>query len=166
SLRPLKSITLDAVGFDVRKVNVGTGDEESKTARFNHDGKKLVIQLDSPWPAGRDGALRIDYRLQDPKDGLHFFAPGTSDPEAPLSVWSQGQPISNRYWIPCLDEPDQRQTTELVVTVPVGFDVISNGKLLERKENSDQKTVTFDWRQDKPHPSYLVTLVVGQFDVV
>src|SRR5439155_1413548 len=31
--------------------------------------------------------------------------------------------------------------------------------------NTD-KSVTFHWRQDKPHVSYLVTLVVGRFDVV
>jgi aminopeptidase N len=50
--------------------------------------------------------------------------------------------------------------------VPAGNEVVSNGKLLSRKEDTGSKTVTFDWRQDKPHPSYLVTLVVGKFDVV
>jgi aminopeptidase N len=165
SLRSIKSISLDAVAFEVTKVSVGSGSHE-KPAQFNHDGKKLVIQLESPWPAGRDGTFHIEYRVREPKDGLHFFAPGKTDYEAPLEVWSQGEPTSNRYWIPCIDEPDQRQTTELVVTVPPGFDVVSNGTLIERKENPDDRTVTFDWRQDKPHPSYLVTLVVGQFDVV
>jgi aminopeptidase N len=166
SLRPIKSISLDAVDFEVKKVAMSAGTEESKPARYNHDGKKLMIQLDSPWPAGRDGTIHVVYRVREPKQGLHFFAPGKADPEIPLEVWSQGEPISNRYWIPCLDEPDQRQTTELVVTVPRGFDVVSNGKLIERKDNPSAQTVTFDWRQDKPHPSYLVTLVVGQFDVV
>ena len=42
---------------------------------------------------------------------------------------------------------------------------MSNGKLIEKRSNAD-KTVTFHWRQDKPHVSYLVTLVVGRFDVV
>src|SRR5439155_14326773 len=107
-------------GFEVKQVALGTGKEEAKPARFDHDGKRLVIQLDSLWPAGRDGSLRIAYRVHDPQEGLHFFAPSKTDPEAPLAVWSQGQPISNRYWIPCLDEPDQRQTTEIVATVPEG----------------------------------------------
>ena len=51
------------------------------------------------------------------------------------------------------------------VTVARGFEVLSNGKLLSTKENSD-KTVTFHWLQDKPHVSYLVTLVVGKFEIV
>src|SRR5262249_34353741 len=46
-----------------------------------------------------------------------------------------------------------------------GFEVLSNGALLSRKEN-DNKTVTYHWKQEKSHSSYLVTLVVGQFDVV
>ena len=43
---------------------------------------------------------------------------------------------------------------------------VSNGKLARRQDNPSDKTTTFDWRQEIPHPSYLVTLVVGQFDVV
>jgi aminopeptidase N len=80
-------------------------------------------------------------------------------------VWSQGEPSSNRYWFPCIDEPDQKQTTRVVATVPADCEAVSNGKLLRREPNSDG-TVTFDWVQDKPHAAYLVTLVVGQFDIV
>jgi aminopeptidase N len=163
-LRPLKHIELDAVDFRVNKVTVANGGE-SLPAQYKHDGKKLTVLLDARWEAGREATLRVEYRVENPKDGLHFFGPTAAESDAPLIVWSQGEPVSNRSWFPCIDEPDQRQTTQIVVTVPEGFEAISNGKLLSRKENTD-KTVTFDWRQDKAHPSYLVTLVVGQFDVV
>src|SRR5207248_1277996 len=66
SLRPIKSISLDAAGFEVKQVALGTSKEEAKPARFDHVGKRLVIQLDSPWPAGRDGSLRIAYRVHEP----------------------------------------------------------------------------------------------------
>jgi aminopeptidase N len=166
SLRTIRTISLDAVGFEIKQVTLANGSQDGKGAHFSHDGKKLTIDLDSPWPAGKSGTLSIDYRVRDPKDGLHFFAPTASDPKAPLSVWSQGEPVSNRYWFPCVDEPGQRQTTQMIVTVPEGFEAVSNGKLVERKENPADHTVTFDWRQDKPHPAYLVTLAVGQYDVV
>jgi aminopeptidase N len=166
SRRPIKSIELDAVDFEISKVTLANGTQEPVTPRTSYDRKKLVVYLEPGWPANHKGTLHIDYRLVEPKDGLHFFAPSKSDPKVPLSVWSQGEPSSNRYWIPCVDHPDQRQTTQLVVTVPEGFEVLSNGKLVERKENASDKTVTFDWRQDKPHPAYLVTMVVGQFEVV
>ena len=167
SLREIKHIDLDAAEFKIKGVSLAAnGKEKPRTVPFTHDGKKLTVLLDSPWTAGQEAALRVDYRVENPKEGLHFFGPTKEDPQAPLTVWSQGEPISNHHWFPCIDAPDERQTTEIVVTVPEGFEAISNGKLLSRKPNPDSKTVTFDWRQDKEHPAYLVTLVIGQFDVV
>jgi aminopeptidase N len=166
SLRPVAAVSLDAVEFEVKEVRIRQGGREEKSAHFDHDGRKLVIDLDSTWPAGREAEVLIDYRVRDPRDGLHFFSPSEAEPDVPLMVWSQGEATTNRYWFPCLDQPDQRQTSELVVTVADGFEVLSNGKLVDRKANPDDKTVTFHWRQDKPHPSYLVTLVVGRFEVV
>jgi aminopeptidase N len=166
-LRDLKHLELDAAAFKVKEVRLAADKKESpRTVPFTHDGNKLTVVLDPPWPTGQEAILCVDYRVENPKEGLHFFGPTKEDPKAPLTVWSQGEPISNRYWFPCIDAPDERQTTEIVVTVPEGFEAISNGKLLSRKTNPDGKTVTFDWRQDKEHPSYLVTLVIGQFDVV
>jgi aminopeptidase N len=165
-IRPTQSINLDAVGFQVKQVTLAKGSDNPVPAKYTYDGNKLGIDLGSRWTPGQEGVIHVAYHVQDPKDGLHFFAPSKSEPDVPLLVWSQGEPTSNRYWIPCYDEPDQRQTTEIIATVPAGNEVVSNGKLLSRKENTGAKTVTYDWRQDKPHPSYLVTLVVGKFDVV
>jgi aminopeptidase N len=164
SLRPIAAISLDAVGFEVSKVTLATGDK-AEPLRFSHGGRKLAIDLEPAWPADRSGVLRIDYRVREPRAGLHFFGPSPGEPDVPLTVWSQGEPDTNRYWFPCRDQLNQRQTTELVVTVADGLEVVSNGKLVERQSHPD-KTVTFHWRQDKPHPAYLVTLVVGPFDIV
>ncbi|MFL5245287.1 MAG: M1 family aminopeptidase [Gemmataceae bacterium] len=165
-LRPLNSITLDAVDFEVSKVAIGNGGAEAVPARFEHHGGKLVIDLEPAWPTGKDATLSIDYRVREPKAGLHFFGPTAAEPEVPLTVWSQGESTTNRYWIPCLDRPNQRQTSELVVTAPEGFEVLSNGSLVEQTKNAAEKTSTFHWLQDKPHPSYLITLVIGQYDIV
>lgn len=158
--REVASFELDAVDFEVKKVSA-----DDAPLHFSHDGKKLAIDLEPAWPANKAGKLKIEYRIREPKAGLHFFGPSAAEPDVPLTVWSQGEPTTNRHWIPCIDEPVQRQSTELVVTVAEGFEVLSNGKLVSRKDNAD-KSATFHWKQDKPHPSYLVTLVVGKFDVV
>jgi aminopeptidase N len=175
TFRPTKHVTLDAVGFEVKHVVLGAvnasdennpeQDKPRPPLTFRHDGKKLDVDLPAEWPAEQDGWLVISYRVREPKDGLFFFGPTATEPNVPFTVWSQGESITNRYWFPCLDHPDQKQTTELVVTVAHGFEVLSNGKLVETKPNDD-KTVTFHWKQDQPHVSYLVTLVVGKFDIV
>ncbi len=175
TMHPARHIPLDAVGFEVSQVFLGAvndsnpdnpaQDKPRGPLEFRHDGKKLDIDLPAEWPAERDGWLVVRYRVREPKDGLFFFGPTPSEPNVPLTVWSQGEAVTNRYWFPCFDHPDQKQTTELVVTVAEGFEVLSNGKLIDKKPNDD-KTVTFHWKQDKPHVSYLVTLVVGKFDIV
>ena len=165
-VRPTRTVSLDAVDFEVKTVRVQAGEKSIDPAHFTVDGKKLIVDLGSRLQAGQEGKLDIVYLVREPKDGLHFFAPTKADPDTPRLLWSQGETSTNRYWIPCIDEPDQRQTTEIVVTVPEGFEAVSNGKLFERQANPTDKTVTFVWRQDIPHPSYLVTLVVGEFDVV
>jgi aminopeptidase N len=165
-LRPTRTINLDAVNFEVKQVTLARGHDDAAPVRYTYDGQKLRIDLGNRWSAGQEGTLTIAYRVENPTTGLHFFGPSSTEPDAPLQVWSHGEPLNNRHWIPCYDEPDQRQTTQVVATVPEGFEALSNGKLLERKDNPRDKTVTFNWRQDKPHPSYLVTLAVGQFDIV
>src|SRR5262245_48647691 len=140
-LRPLTSFALDAVGFEVKKVQSSGHD-----VPFSHDGNKLVLDCDPPWPQDSEKSLTITYRIHEPKDGLYFFGPTAAEPDVPLTVWSQGEPVSNRYWIPCLDHPNEKQTTELIVTVTEGFEVLSNGRLVSKRTNDD-KTVTFHWSQ-------------------
>ncbi|MCH7911122.1 MAG: hypothetical protein IIB38_16105, partial [Candidatus Hydrogenedentes bacterium] len=52
-------------------------------------------------------------------------------------------------------------TSEIIVTFPKGFVALSNGVLLETTENADSKTA--HWAQTIPHPSYLVSLIVGRY---
>jgi aminopeptidase N len=164
SLRPVTSLSLDAVEFEVKKVTLAD-DNGGTPLPFSHDGKKLDVDLDPAWPAHHAATLRVEYRVRDPRAGLHFFHPTPAEPDLPSTVWSQGEPTENRYWFPSFDHPGQKQTTELVVTAADGFEVLSNGKLVDKKTNGDG-TVTWHWSQQQPHVSYLVTLVVGKFDVV
>jgi aminopeptidase N len=58
-------------------------------------------------------------------------------------------------------------TTELTVSVPAGWVALSNGTCVEHEIGVDDgKLSMFHFRLDRPHPSYLVTLVAGQFAVL
>src|SRR5262249_32701094 len=50
SLRSIQHISLDAVGFEVKKVALTTPEREAVPAYFHHDGKKLVIDVEPAWP--------------------------------------------------------------------------------------------------------------------
>ncbi|NEP17670.1 MAG: M1 family metallopeptidase, partial [Leptolyngbya sp. SIO4C1] len=50
------------------------------------------------------------------------------------------------------------------VRVPKRFFAISNGELVSTTEDGEAKV--YHWRLDQVHPSYLMTLAVGEFDVI
>lgn len=160
---PLAALSLDAPFLTISSVT-----HQARDLNFSHDGKTLSIVFDPPLPAGAETALDITYSCSDPADGLIW----TITPPSDLArgdafvpqIHSQGQPESNRYWFPTHDSPNERLATELIVTVPQGFIVSSNGRLAS--SNSAQGRTTFHWIQDLPHPAYLVSLVVGKFDVI
>lgn len=165
TLRPLTSIRLDAVNHDVSSVRGARGEKPAGPLTFDNTGRELVIQLPGQARAGEAWQLAIDYSVSNPSTGLHFFGPSKTVPGQPLMVWSHGEPTSNRYWFPSQDHPNERQSTEIVATVPdESFECLSNGQLLSREKQADGR-VRFHWRQKRPHVSYLVTLVVGRFAV-
>src|SRR5205807_1911402 len=80
--------------------------------------------------------------------------------DRPRQIWTQGQAEDTRYWLPSFDFPNQKLTTELIAIVPPELTVISNGKLVEAKDGR------WHFRQDVPHPAYLMTIAAGQFSLV
>ncbi len=163
ALRDVTSITLNAVDFNVTQISLTNSEGYVRQVEYINNGEHINILLgDNILRKGDSATISIQYSITDPKTGLHFFAPTDAEPKIPLQVWSQGESITNRYWVPCFDHPNEMQTTEMIVTAADTNEVISNGKLLSKKNNGDG-TATFHWLQDKPHVSYLMTLIVGEF---
>lgn len=163
ALRDLRSVRLDAVGFEVSDVRVGLAGGEMAKAEIRNDGESIEVFFgDATLTTGANAKIEIAYTIHEPTSGLHFFGPSAAEPEVPYVVWSQGETTDNRYWVPCFDHPNEMQTTEMNITVATGNEAISNGKLISKKDNPD-KTTTFHWLQDKPHAAYLMTMVVGEF---
>ncbi len=154
----LEAFSLDAVGLTIEDVTI-----DGKTTAFAHDGENVLIRLASTLTRGTKTKIGIRYRGS-PQRGLYFVGPDEAYPSKPKQAWTQGQDEDARYWFPCYDYPNQKSTSELRVTVARGLDAVSNGKLLERAEGPS--TITFHWLQEVPHVTYLVSLVVGRFDVV
>jgi aminopeptidase N len=156
----LQELTFDAFELNVKEVRVGT-----RRLEFESFRDKLVVHLKEPQPRDKNLTLRILYNAR-PRKGLHFIRPDDAYPQKPLQVWSQGESEDNRAWFPCTDSPNERQTTETIITVPERFRVLSNGRLLSEKHDKRRAKRTFHWRQDEPHPAYLVSLAIGDFSII
>ncbi|MEM9906794.1 MAG: M1 family metallopeptidase [Cyanobacteria bacterium P01_D01_bin.44] len=162
-LNPVRSdvdrLTLDAVSLHIDTVKIG-----STKQPFDYDGEKLHIQLKKPTETGKPITLSIAYRVENPQRGIYFIAPDEHYPDKPYQVWTQGEDEDSRFWFPCFDYPGQLATSELKVRVPKQFFAISNGELTATTEDGDAKV--YHWKLDKVHPSYLMTLAVGEFDII
>ncbi|MFW9995452.1 MAG: M1 family aminopeptidase [Candidatus Odinarchaeota archaeon] len=163
----LLTLTVEAYGGDIDEIVFDAIDLEIKSVTSNNKHlvyrsteDKLVIEHEIR--KGQESILKFDYSVEDPVSGLHFITPLPEQPDRPYQVWTQGETEEMRYWIPLIDSPSHLFTSRAEITVPEDFTAISNGKLAERRTESDG-FITFDWIQDKPIPLYLFTITVGEF---
>jgi aminopeptidase N len=155
----VKSVTFDAIDLQVERVTLDGGKELS----FSNDGKKLTVTLDRPYQHGEEFTVAVEYHAK-PRTGLHFIKPAPEDPTRPAQAWTFGQPRYHSYWFPCHDAPNDRATTEIIVTVPAHFQTVANGNLISVTDHGATKT--HHWRHEIPHAAYLISLVVSDFAVV
>ncbi|MCH7526290.1 MAG: hypothetical protein IID39_02530, partial [Planctomycetes bacterium] len=126
ALREVSTITLDAVDLNTTGAAITYAGRTEAPVEYINDGKEIQILLERPLSPGDRATIRIDYSIDDPDDGLHFYAPSENEPDVPYVVWSQGESTYNSHWFPCFDQPNERQTTELVITTQRGYQVSSN----------------------------------------
>lgn len=144
---------------------------------FDHDkaAHRLSIQLAATALPGEPFELSMTYTADRPGGegaGMTFSKDDPKTPEVDFMCHAQGQAQSNHLWFPCHDFPNVRTPCEVIARVPEGYQAISNGALVSvsreqaRPNDNLPPLVAYHWRQDAPHVYYLVTLVVGKFDVV
>lgn len=145
---------------------VETTRPDQPALKFQHDqnAQRLRIDLGRVVEPGDSLAVRIDYVARPNRKGLFFIEPTAKNPDLPRMVWSQGQPQDNRQWLPSHDFPNDLATTEMIVTVKQPNFALSNGILTQTVANPDG-TTTYHWLMRQPHVGYLITLVVGEFNV-
>ena len=152
----IKTLILDAVNLDIESVEI-----EQIQQSFDYDGEQLNIHLDQPTVANQLIKIAIAYGATYPQRGIYFISPDQNYPNKPTQVWTQGEDEDSRFWFPCFDYPGQLATSEIRVQVPQPYLAISNGELISTETQGDDKI--YHWLQKQIHPSYLMTLAVGDF---
>src|SRR3954452_16870288 len=153
----LSSVRFDAVELDVDKGTVG-----KHAAAFVNDGQSLHVTLAEPPAEDETFEVAIRYACR-PRRGLYFIGPDASHPDRAPQCWTQGQDDDARYFWPCLDQPIEKFTTEVICTAPAGAFVLSNGDLRERTDVANGASTRWHYALALPQPAYLLTLVVGPF---
>lgn len=153
------AITLDDKGLEIASIDDG-------------QGHKLPFQVGAVDPklgaplTVRIGAARrivVHYKSAPDAGALQWLtAEQTAGKKLPF-LFSQGESIENRSWIPTQDSPGVRQTWEAKITVPAGFTAVMSGQKDDRRNASPPppNQARFAYRMVHPVPSYGIALAVG-----
>ena len=149
-------LKLDSVGLTIENVSL-----DGKPAKFSTSADQVRVALAHPAKRGEQHELFIKYEGR-PKKGLYFILPDGNYPRQPQEIWTQGEAEDTRNYIPLYDYPNNRMTSEMLLTVPASWITISNGKLVGVKAEADGNK-TWDWKQSEPLSSYLISAIAGDF---
>jgi aminopeptidase N len=159
------SLVLHAVGLSLDTVKV---DGVARSVRMDSLAETFTINLGGRRNAGDTLRIFIAYRrLQNyprpsSRQGYYFFRDTLGLPSN--LGYTFAEPSDARFWMPCYDEPWEKATAEMNITVPAGYVAASNGKLLGTTNNGNG-TITWRWREDHPMATYLMCLTVSRFSV-
>lgn len=175
------SLVLDAKSMQIDSVAWREANGAFQQIGFRYEDDKLVIHRAVSKPdqqAGKEQQVYIRYKAMPYADsnsggsaaitearGLYFINTDFSIPGKPAQIWTQGETESNSHWMPTIDKPNERFTTQLELTVPDSFKTLSNGALISSKKGSPGLR-TDTWKMDLPIQAYAVMLAVGNYTIV
>jgi len=151
-------IVLDTRDLAIEQVT----DAEGRPLTYNlgadvpHLGQPLTIKLP-------DEGDRIVVRYQtSPNAGaLQWLSPQMTAGGKQPFLFTQGQAILTRTWIPTQDSPGIRQTYSARITVPEELTAVMSAEMLTPEGEAAENGRAFRFRMNEPIPPYLIALAVG-----
>ena len=147
--------------FDCAEITVSSARVNGKDAKFDLRGDKLRVELAQPAKSGEKFDVDLKYEGK-PTSGLYFIFPDKDDPGRAREIWTQGEAEDTHHYIPIYDYPNDRTTSEMILTVPADWLTVSNGKLLSVQDAPNGQKM-WTWRQSQPISTYLISFVAGEY---
>jgi len=154
-------IVLDVDDLDIVSVTCPKG----KPLPYKIGPRETEIGLGSALTVQFEGnkQILVRYKTKPGASALGWLPPELTAGKQKPYLFSQGQPINNRSWIPTQDSPGIRQTWSATLTVPDGFVAVMSG---DRLDGATGKLVPhqkrqFRFKMDRPVPPYLIAFAVG-----
>lgn len=118
-------------------------------------GAPLTVAIES-----NTKTVEIFYRTDPSAQALQWLSPQQTAGKSNPYLFTQGQAILTRSWIPCQDSPSIRITYSADLKVPAGLMAVMSA------DNATQVSPdgSYSFEMNNPIPSYLIALAVGDIE--
>jgi len=150
----LDTLFLNAIRIDVEEFRINGEEvdfEQNDTAIY-------IIFLKQEC----DIQLHIKYSAH-PRKGIYFIGWQDESRRARRQIWTQGQGIDHRHWIPHIDDQKDKLKFSAEWIFNADYQVMSNGKLDSTTIENGQKH--WFYSMDKAMSSYLIALAIDKYQV-
>ena len=155
----LATTATDTVRLDADHLTItGATDAKGRKLRFQFDSTHVTVRLPRKVQPGDAVQFTLTYTGV-PERGLYFV------PRSHV-VWTQGEAIETRSWVPTYDFPNDKATWEFLVTADSGMSVLSNGTLKSVTPAPGGRGQVWRWVQEQPASTYLYSVVIGPLTVL
>lgn len=161
-----KELRLDTRDLEIRSVHLIEASGRERVLPFTLDapdhvlGSRLTISFTSCCVVSDTLRLRIDYRTSAEASALQWLEPAQTAGPHPY-MYSQGQAIHARSWIPIQDSPAVRLTYSARIRTPPELTAVMSAASIE-DANLAPGEYRFEMRQ--PIPAYLIALAIGDLE--
>jgi leukotriene-A4 hydrolase len=165
------SLLLDVRDLVIARVTTVRGDSLAFRigAAREHLGSPLAIALPArATAAAQQQALSdtvvVRYETSPNAAAVQWLTPEQTAGKDHPFLFTQGQAILTRTWVPTQDSPGIRQTYEATIRVPRGLRAVMSAENVGTEGEGDADTAIFRFRMANPIPPYLFALAVGDLD--
>ena len=161
---------IDTLFFNAPGIQILSATLDNTSLAFYSNKEGVVVKFAKALNWDEKHQITFTYTAK-PKKGIYFI--GWNQPENTgtpdinyirKQIWTQGQGIDNRHWIPMYDDMGDKFITETVTTMANPYKVLSNGKQVSVKDNGNG-TTTWHYAMEKPHAGYLLMLAIGNYEI-
>ena len=149
----------DIKGLEIQKVTIGKENSEKETdfmiGQWDKDsilGQPLLVTVKP-----ETKFVNIYYKTTERSEALDWLSPELTSGKKHPFVYTQGQAILTRTWIPVQDSPSNRITYSATIKVPKDLLPIMSAS----NPKSKNETGIYNFYMKQPIPCYLIALAVG-----
>ena len=151
-------ILLDSKGLEIQSVTDAAGGGPLQWSLGEGDeirGRPLAVRI------GAARRIRIAYRSAPDAAALQWLTPEQTVGGRHPYLFSQGQAILNRTWIPTQDSPGIRQTWEARIVAPEPLRVVMSADNLDPDGERAPGGRAYRFRMEHPVAPYLIAIAAG-----